>query len=142
MAATNLQMNWSSVALLVGNTTTTFTRVDTVNFDEGGQLIGYSGDANVYNVALVNSMNDPKATINTSNPGQLLTLTVGTAGTLTATLNDAKLATSGAINYTLANAVVSNVTNAAQHAQYGTGTVIMEAYSADGTTNPLGFTRS
>ena len=60
----------------------------------------------------------------------------GTTNTLTATLNDAKGATGGAVVFTMINAVFENADTTAQHAQFGTVTGTWQAFSSDGVTNP------
>ena len=63
---------------------------------------------------------------------------VGTAGTFTATHNDARNGTgTGAVTYTLTNAVVASNPLQGSHRQFGQGVLTLTAYSPDGVTNPL-----
>jgi hypothetical protein len=68
-------------------------------------------------------------------------ITPGTTATLNATLSDAKGATGGSVVFALANAVFENADTQAQHAQFATVTGTWQAFSSDGATNPLSFTR-
>ena len=43
--------------------------------------------------------------------------------------------------FTLINAVFENADTQAQHAQFGSVTGTWQAFSSDGSTNPLPFTR-
>ena len=139
MAATGLQKNWSPVAW--GNTT--ITKVTSVDFDQGGNLLPFYGDGNIYPTVLVAQDNKPTATVQSGDIGGLQALGgPGTTGTLTATHLDAKLAAGGAINYTLNNAVIANIVANGPRGQFGSGTLQVQAFSSDGTTNPLSFTRT
>ena len=138
MAATKLQANWTAVT----HGATQITRVDSVSFDQGGSLVPYSGDADIYPVVIANLLNNPSASVTSSDPAALMGISIGTTGSFSATHKDAKAAASGAISYVLANAVVQNVQTSGAHAAYGNATMTMLAYSADGTTNPLSFTRT
>ena len=62
--------------------------------------------------------------------------TPGTAGSLTATLNDAKSQSGGAVVFMLSNAVFENADTQAQHAQFGSVTGTWQCYSTDGTHEP------
>jgi hypothetical protein len=66
----------------------------------------------------------------------------GTSGAATATHNDARLASGGAIVYTLSPCVVESPSAGGQHRQIGSGKVLFSGYFPDGQTNPLSFTRS
>jgi hypothetical protein len=143
MAATNLQVNWSAVGFTPsGGSLTAINKVDGVDIDYGTTLLSYSGDADRYPTTIVNTMNEPKMTVRSSNVAGLQGFTAGTVGAFAATHNDAKLAVGGAVVYTLANAVVGNVQVGGEHAQYGKGSLAFQAFSADGVTSPLSFTRS
>jgi hypothetical protein len=55
---------------------------------------------------------------------------------------DARGATNGDIVYTLINAVVASPDANGPHGSYGSGTISWQAFSSDGSTNPLSFTRA
>lgn len=137
MAATGLQMNWVDVSHGAIN----LDRVDSVSFDLGGQLLPYAGDNDHYNSVVVNSMNAPTASVTVSNPAVLIGIAPGTDATLTATHKDAAGATAGDIIYVLVHAVSPGGSTSGGHAAYGTATMQFQAYSPDGQTNPLSFTR-
>lgn len=137
MAATKVQANWSSVDIA----SQAITRVTDVKFSFGGQLTGFSGDTDKFNTVYANLMNDVTCTITTADAGTAMGQK-GSTGTVTATHNDILGATGGAINYTLANAIVENVDTSGSHAAAGTAGISIKSTSSDGTTNPLTFTRS
>jgi hypothetical protein len=138
MAATDLQMGWTNVMLA----TAPITRVDSIEINVGGQLIAYAGDNDRYNVVVVNNMNDPSVTINCSSPASLMGITPGSEGTFTATHKDAMLATAGDIIYTVINCVAPGASTSGAHAQFGTATIQLKPYAADGATNPISYTRA
>ncbi len=104
-------------------------------------MLGYSGDLSVFDTVKVCNKRDPSVTVSTSNMGLISSLTTGVTGTFTATHADAKLASGGAILYTLNNAIVENTPSSGDHAAFGKGTVKFMAVSSDGTTSPLVLTR-
>lgn len=143
MAASRLQMNWTAVGFTpTSGTLISIIKVQECNFDPGGSLKDYMGDVDKYPTTIVNDMNKPKATVQTGDVATVQALTPGTIGTFTATWKDAKLAVGGDIVYTLINAVLENTGAGGKHADYGTATATFRAFSSDGATNPLSFTRA
>jgi hypothetical protein len=138
MAATKLQANWTAVM----HGTTSITRVSQVSFSQGGSLASYSADGDHYPTVVVNLLNKPRASVTSADTGTLMSIAPGTTATFSATHKDAKAATGGDILYVMSNAVVENVETTGAHAQFGTATMSLLAYSSDGTTNPLSFTRA
>jgi len=138
MAATKLQLNWTSVSW----NSTTITNVTHVAFSKGGEVQSFAGDTSVYPTVIANTMNRPRCTITSGDIAALMGFSAGTAATLNATHNDALKATGGAIVYVLSNAVLVNVDANGPFSQFGNATATFQAYSTDGTTNPLAFTRT
>jgi hypothetical protein len=138
MAATKLQMGWTAVQ----HGSTTITNVDNVQFSVDATLTPYSGDNSRWPTVVVNSMNGLSITLTVSDEAALLGIGTGAVGTFTATHKDAKLATGGDIIFTCVNTVTGQVTAGGAHAAYGSAQMTMMAYSADGVTNPLSFTRN
>jgi hypothetical protein len=138
MSATKAQINWTAVEF----NSIAITRVTNASIGQGGQLIKFKGDTDLYPTIIANVENEPHASITTADVGTMMGFTPGTAAMLTATLNDAKGATGGAVVFTLTNAVFENADTQAQHAQFGSVTGTWQCYSTDGATNPLSFTRS
>ena len=138
MAATALQLNWTNVAFA----STNITRVTSVMFSQGGELIEFSGDNNRYPVVIANNINRPRCSITSGDVATLMNITPGTSGTITATQADAMAATGGAINWTLTTAVHENTDDSGQWGQFASGTATFRAYASDGATNPLSFTRT
>ncbi|HEY1117566.1 MAG TPA: hypothetical protein VGE43_07665 [Acidimicrobiales bacterium] len=137
MAATKLQMGWTAVQ----HGSTNITRVDNVSINVDTTLTPYAGDNDRWHTAVVASMNAVNASVTSSDEAVLMGLAGGTTGTFTATHKDAKLASGGDIVYTILNAVCGNVTAGGAHGQYGSSTLNMQCFSADGTTSPISFTR-
>lgn len=139
LTATKRFMNWTGVVFtpIVG-TAVTLTGVTSVSIDAGGSVAKFAGDGDRYNTTIVNDFNDPAITVQCADLAALNQLAPGTAGTFTATHNDARNGVStGAITYTLANAVVVTSGRSGAHKAFGQGTLTLCAGSADGTTNPL-----
>jgi hypothetical protein len=139
MSATKRFMNWSGVAFTpVNGTLTTITGVTSVTIDSGGSLARFSGDGDRYVTTMVNDFNEPVVTIHSADLGSLRANPVGTVGTFSATHNDAKNGVgTGAVTYTLANAVISACQVSGAHRQFGQGTLTLTAFSSDGITNPI-----
>ncbi len=137
MSVTKAQLNWASVAF----GSTAITRVTTGGFGQGGKLLKFKGDVDTYSTIIANVNNEPHATFTTADIGTMMGITPGTTNTLTATLNDARGASGGSVVFTMINSVFENADTTAQHAQFGTVTGTWQAYSSDGVTNPLSFTR-
>lgn len=138
MAATGLQANWTAVSF----NSTTITKVTSVSFDRGGQLVEFAGDVDQYPTLLANLQSKPRATVATADVGTLMGLAIGTKASLTATHKDAAKQSLGDIVYTMSNAVLENVNAQGAYGQIGSGTATFRALSADGATNPLSFTRA
>jgi hypothetical protein len=138
MPITNLQFNWSAVTF----NSTTLIKITQGHFNQGGQLLGFSGDTDIFPTTIINSMNNPTAGFTSGNIAQFQGISPGTTGTLSATLNDAKAQTGGAIVYSLINATFQSADASASHGAYGTVTGTWLASSSDGQTSPLSFTRA
>jgi hypothetical protein len=138
MSATKAQINWSAVSFA----STSITRVTNASIGQGGSLIKFKGDTDMYPTVIANVDNEPHVSITTADVGTMMGFAPGAAGTLNATLNDARGATGGSVVFVLANAVFENADTQAQHAQFGSVTGTWQCYSTDGSTNPLSFTRS
>jgi hypothetical protein len=138
MSATNLQLNWNNVSF----GSTAITRVTSVMFSQGGELIEFAGDNNRYPVVIANNMNQPRCSVSSGDVGTLMGIAPGTSGTLVATQIDALAATGGAINWTLVNAVHETTDDRGPFSQFASGTATFRAYSSDGATNPPSFTRA
>jgi hypothetical protein len=140
--STKRYMNWTGVSFTPqGGTLTAITGVSTVAIDNGGSLIKFSGDGDRFNTTVVNDFNEPSVTITTADLAIVNTWPVGTVGTVVATHNDAKNGVgTGAITYTLTNAVLSKRPLSGAHRQFGQGTITFECFSSDGVTNPLSTT--
>jgi hypothetical protein len=138
MSATKAQINWSSVSFA----STAITRVTNASVGQGGNLIKFKGDTDNFPTIIAMVDQEPHISITTADVGTMMGFVPGAVGSVLMTLNDAKSATGGAVNFTAANAVFENADTQAQHAQFGSVTGTWQCYSSDGSTNPLSFTRS
>lgn len=139
MSATKRFMNWTGVSFApVSGPATAITGVTSVAIESGGSLARFAGDGDRYVTTMVNDFNEPSVTIQAADLAALRAFPVGTAGTLTATHNDARNGPgSGAVTYMMANAVVAACHVHGAHRQFGQGTLTFAAFSGDGVTNPL-----
>src|SRR5262249_9154443 len=137
MAATKVQANWTSVAW----NSTTITRVTSVSIGQGGSLLKFKGDTDIYPTVIAALDIEPHASVTTADVSVLMGFPPGVSSSLTATQKDAKGASGGDIVWTLANAVFENADSQGAHAQWGTVTGTWQCFSSDGTTNPVSFTR-
>ena len=133
MSATALQLNWTNVQFA----STTITRVTSVTFSQGGELIEFAGDNNRYPVVIANNFNRPRCAITGGDVATLMGLTPGASGTITATQGDALGATGGAINWSMTNSVFQSSDNTGQWGHFATATATFRAYTSDGITPPL-----
>src|SRR5262249_59568751 len=101
MSASALQLNWTNVQFA----STNLTRVTSVTFSQGGELIEFAGDNNRYPVVIANNINRPRCSITSGDVATLMSIAPGNSGTIVATQNDALGGTGGAINWTMSNAV-------------------------------------
>jgi hypothetical protein len=138
MSATKAQINWTSVSFNSVN----ITRVTNASFGQGGKLIKFKGDTDLFPTIIAAVDTEPHASITTADIGTVMSnFTPGVTSTLSATLNDAKSQSGGAVVFTLANAMFENADSQAQHAQFGSVTGTWQAFSSDGQTTPLGIAR-
>lgn len=137
MSATKAQINFAAISWNSVN----FTRVTSLGISQGGKLIKFKGDTDIYSTIIANVDNEPSVTITTADIGTVMGCVPGVSATFTATMNDAKTASGGSIVWTMINAVFENADSTAQHAQFGSVNASWQAYSSDGTTNPLSFAR-
>jgi hypothetical protein len=61
MSATKAQINWASVTF----GSTAITRVTTGGFGQGGKLLKFKGDTDLYSTIIANVNNEPNATFTT-----------------------------------------------------------------------------
>jgi hypothetical protein len=142
MPATKRHMNWTGVTFTPqGGSATAITGVTSIAIDSGGSLVKFSGDGDRYNTTVINDHNEPEVTVHSADLAAVRANPVGTVGTFTATLNDARNGTgTGAITYTVANSVVSTNSIQGAHRQFGQGVLTLTAFSTDGVTNPISAT--
>jgi hypothetical protein len=138
MSATKAQINWTAVSHGAVN----ITRVTSVSVGQGGSLIKFKGDIDIYPTIIANVDNEPHVSVTTADVAILMGISPGTSATFAATMKDAKAQTGGDILFSMINAVFENADTQGQHAQFGSVTGTWQAFSSDGATNPLSFTRA
>lgn len=138
MAATKLQANWTAVSF----GSAPITRVSHVSFTQGGALSAYSGDGDHFPTVIASLMSRPRATVTSADAAAIMAISPGQTASFSATHKDAKGEAGGDILYVLANAVAENSETSGAHGQFGSATLNLMAYSSDGVTNPLSFTRN
>ena len=139
MSATKRFLNWTGVSFTpVGGSPVAITGVTSVSIDSGGSLLKFAGDGDRFNTTVVNDFNEPVISVQAADLAAIRSYPVGTVGTFIATHNDARNGTgSGAITYTMSNAVIASNSVKGSHRQFGQGTLTLTAFSTDGVTNPL-----
>jgi hypothetical protein len=143
MAISKAQINWTGVSFTpTGGGATSITRVTAGMFGQGGRLVKFKGDTDLYPTIIAAPTVEPHASFTTADVGTMMGFAPGTGGSLAATLSDAKAAAGGAVVFALSNAVFENAAATGHHAEFATVTGTWQAYSSDGVTNPLSFTRS
>jgi hypothetical protein len=131
------QINWSGVSF----SSTPIVRVSNAMFGQGGKLISFKGDADLYPSIMANVTNEPHASITTADVGPMMLIAPGASGSLVATMNDAKLVSLGGVVFTMTNAVFENADGSAAHQAFGSATGVWKAFASDGATAPLVITR-
>jgi hypothetical protein len=143
MAATRANINWTGVSFTpTSASAVAITRVTTGMFGQGGQLIKFKGDTDQFPTIIAAPTQEPHASFTTADVGTMMGFAPGTGGVLAATLNDAKAQAGGAVVFALSNAVFESASATGQHAEFATVTGTWQAFSSDGVTNPLSFTRA
>lgn len=135
----SLYLNWSSVTVTPG-TGMAISLANILEVDPGidATQLPFYGDARAFAVALAQVMERRTMTITGGDVWKLLSIPKGTPCTIVAVLNDlTNGASTGAITFTLANAFRKSIDHDAKNNQYATASVMFEAISTDGTTDPL-----
>jgi hypothetical protein len=85
MSVTARQLNWTEVE----SASTNLTRVTSVMFAQGGQLLPFFGDNNKYPVVIAIQSVSPMCSITSSDVATVMGIEPGTGGTIVATQVDA-----------------------------------------------------
>lgn len=136
------QINWSAVSFTPsGGVAVSMTNVQDVSIESNAQSISGDGDANIYNTFLRVVKQSPSVSVTTQDGSLYNSIIVGAVGVWVGTHNDATNTTggtgSGALTYTLNNAVVDHSNASGSHAQLGTRQFVFKSFSVDGVTSPL-----
>lgn len=142
LTASNRFMNWTGVTFAPdGGTLVPITEVQDIDSNPDVQIVGASGDADVYESAKALARIDPKFVIRTQNLQAVAVLPPGTRGTLTFTHNDfMNGALAGAMTRVVDNCIIGNNPIRGAHRQVGEGTINVETYAPDGVTSPISIT--
>lgn len=140
MTPTKRQFNVINVGFTpTGGSNTPFTGVTGVTLGLGGSLAKFDGDGDRFPTTTINEFNDPTVTVSCADMGAILANPPGTRGILLFTYKDAKVATGGALTFTVSTAIVSDNSANQSHRQFGQGSITFMTESADGTTNPVTY---
>lgn len=138
--ASGLYMNWTGVTVTPPSPASAITidEVVEVDFGKGGEMKPWYADACSFAKALKQVHRQRTCTIMGGNVAKLGSIPDNTPCTIVAVLNDLNNGTStGAITFTLINAVLRENPFKGQNSEYATGHITFEAFSTDGTTDPL-----
>jgi hypothetical protein len=135
---TKTHINWSGVTW--PSTAGAIKRVTNLTINQGGQLIKFKGDTDIYPSVIANVNNDPSINITTADVATIVAFITGVSGTFVAVHNDANQITGGATQFSCVNAVFETWTDTGPHAQFGSVTASWQMYSPDGVTNPMTMT--
>jgi len=138
MAASKVQANWSTVA----HNAVPITKVTDVTFGQVGSNQEFAGDGDRFATLVVNLMTKVTASVKSADIAVLMGIAPGTVGSFVATHKDAAKQTGGDIIYTLINAVAEGCQASGPFGQFGSASLNFKAFSSDGSTNPLSFTRA
>jgi hypothetical protein len=145
MSLSKLQANWSSVSFLPTNPSASsipFDGVTNVKIDLGGDVMTFKADADIFDIMCASLTRKPTCSIALADYYAMMSLISGVIGTLAATHNDARLATGGAIVYTITSAVFENCSASGDHAAWGAGAANFKTVTTDGMTPPVGLARA
>jgi hypothetical protein len=138
MSATGAQINWSTVS----HGSVTLKRITTGGFNQGGKLLKFKGDTDLYTSIIACADIEPSANFASADVGTFMGISPGTDLTLTATLVDAKAQTGGNVIFAGTHAVFENADTTAAHAAWAAVTATWQMYATDGLTPPLTLTRA
>jgi hypothetical protein len=137
-------MNWASVTWTPnGGSATPIPEIVECEFHRDGAAQVWGADASMFPTLIVNRAQRRTCVIRTGAINKALSVVaINTPGTIVAVLNDALNSAggtgSGALTFTLVNAVLVTNPSSDTHNQYGMGTLTFEAYdSTGGSTDPL-----
>ncbi len=142
MPRTKHYMNWKDVTVVYGSgpTTITLTEITDIAVQRGEQWISFKGDGNVFATAMALADSSRSVRITGGDVGKLLTIPKNTVCTVNFKLYDAvnqSASGAGTLSFVLSNAVfLGNAPGGGQN-QYIMDSIQFQAYSSDGTTDPL-----
>jgi hypothetical protein len=145
MPATNLYMNWSGVSISygVGPTVVNLTGILNVELDASSRQEMFYGDNRKHSRLIVNTEKNRSVTISGGDVYRLMQIPDDTVVTVTATLNDAQnLTGTGAITFTLVNAVRQQVAPTGPNNRFAVAGVTYVAFGNSSDVDPLSFTQA
>lgn len=124
-----------------GGSVVNLTEITEADVDRGGEMKPWYADGATFAKAMKQVRLTRSLTLMGGNLAQLSAIPSNTPGTLVVVINDLNNGTStGAMTLTLSNAVLANNPFKGQQSEYGTGSITFNAFSTDGTTDPLVIT--
>ena len=133
----SLYKNVSSVLF----SSTAIDTVGSIDISESGQSIDHSSDTDEYLTYIDVVKKVVEVTVNTDNLQDAIdTFSIGTKGTISFTVENAKSATPD-LSVAISNAVLESMSGSPKHADVNSGgSLKFRAYSSDGSTSPLAIT--
>jgi hypothetical protein len=138
MSATKRQVNWANCSYA----SNVITGVTNATVDQGGQLLTFKGDTDLYDTLIIAVTIEPTVSITAADVGMLLGFTCGQVGLLNLTHKDAKGGAGGDVVFTVVSAVFESASDSGAHAQVGVGTASWKCLSSDGQAPALTFARA
>ena len=145
LARSKLNIGWSSVTItpLPSGTATTLDEITNVSPSKSNAVKAFFGDAHLFATLILSRQLERHLTITTGNVFDATAIQENQPYTIVAIWNDAKNAAStGAITITLANAVCTKNGANGPANDFGVATLEFQAYSSDGSTDPLSVTQA
>lgn len=138
--ASGFSIGIGAVTVVYGSTTITINEVKDVEIDRSATAKMYYGDAGVFSRVLVMKEKKRSVKIVGAQLALLQSVPEDTPCTVSVVFLDARNGTgAGAITATLVNGVCTSNPYKGQATEFGSGDLMFEAFSSDGTTDPLTY---
>jgi hypothetical protein len=138
MARSKRYVNFSVQLTPGGGSASTYSEIMAVKVMRGSKQLAAYGDAKLFPTLIINVEETRSITLAGGDVSKMLQLPRGVVYTVAIVLNDAKNGNgSGALTITMVDAVIESDEHSAANNDFGGSTVTFNAYSADGSTDPL-----
>jgi hypothetical protein len=139
VTASSLYMNWTGVTVTpLGGSAMPLKEITDIDVDRSSEMKRWYADAAKFPLALSARNKTRKITIRGGAINLLSAIPEDTPCTVVGILNDLNNGiTTGALTITCINAIVASNPFKGKNNDFGTGDLTFEAFSTDGTTDPL-----